>query len=338
VSDQFKRLKRANEHAAKEKQVLEWVIPIIEGEIPDGRCRAGGVSFNNLDPLTDGILKPANPDIYYGARPEELSRNVRNELSGQIIPSTQHDLPMVPNFFVEAKGPDGSVAVAKRQACYNGALGARGMHSLQSYGKPPVVYDNNAYTVTSTYHDGNLKLYTSHIAPPRSPGHHPVYYMTQLEGYSMTGSQRSFIEGATAYRNVRDWAKKRRDEAIQNANAKEANPTKADAVAEDGGAILAASFTTALDTDEAYTVTQEVFRPSPDNADAYQESDSSEDATVYTSPAKRPKYKGQKRPRRKRHNADVSSCAGHSYGSALTPVSQDAVVGSVTTKQNERWP
>jgi hypothetical protein len=46
---------------------------------------------------------------------------------------TQHDLPIAPNFFLAAKGPDGSAAVAKRQACYDGALGERGMHSLQSY-------------------------------------------------------------------------------------------------------------------------------------------------------------------------------------------------------------
>ncbi|EEH40420.1 hypothetical protein PAAG_02475 [Paracoccidioides lutzii Pb01] len=31
---------------------------------------------------------------------------------------------MAPNFFLEAKIPDGSLAVATRQACYDGALGA----------------------------------------------------------------------------------------------------------------------------------------------------------------------------------------------------------------------
>jgi hypothetical protein len=59
---------------------------------------------------------------------------VRDALSRHIIPLTQDDLPIVPNFFLEVKGPDGSVAVARRQACYDGALGARGMHELQAYG------------------------------------------------------------------------------------------------------------------------------------------------------------------------------------------------------------
>src|SRR2546423_1000266 len=65
---------------------------------------------------------PGNPDIYYGARPEQLDRQVCDVLSGHIIPSTQDDLPIVPNFFL-AKDPEGSLAVAGRQACYDGALG-----------------------------------------------------------------------------------------------------------------------------------------------------------------------------------------------------------------------
>jgi hypothetical protein len=46
--------------------------------------------------------------------PEQLDRRVRDELSGYIIPSTQEDIPIVPNFFLAVKGPDGSAAVAKR--------------------------------------------------------------------------------------------------------------------------------------------------------------------------------------------------------------------------------
>ncbi|KAF2804455.1 uncharacterized protein BDZ99DRAFT_397979, partial [Mytilinidion resinicola] len=168
TNKEYKRFARADAHAAKEKQVSESVIPIIEGKIADARCRSGGIPFTNLDPLTDGTLTPGNPDIYYGARPEQLARKVRDEIGGQITPSTQHedahDLPLAPNFFLAAKGPDGSLAVAGRQAYYDGALGARGMHSLQLYGKDKPVSDNNAYTVTSIYHGGTFKMYTSYRA------------------------------------------------------------------------------------------------------------------------------------------------------------------------------
>jgi hypothetical protein len=57
----------------------------------------------------------------------------------------------------------------KLQATLDGALGARAMHKLQSYGEKEPTYDNNAYTITSTYHDGTLKIYTTHITPPAGP-------------------------------------------------------------------------------------------------------------------------------------------------------------------------
>ncbi|KAL9616393.1 MAG: hypothetical protein Q9160_008747 [Pyrenula sp. 1 TL-2023] len=129
----FKNFKRADAHAAKEKQVISSVIPIIEACIKDARCVSGGIPFTNLEPLTNGTLSPGNPDIYYGARPEQLDRRVRDDLSGLIIPSTEENLPILPNFFLAVKGPDGSLAVAGRQATYDGALGARAMRSLEGY-------------------------------------------------------------------------------------------------------------------------------------------------------------------------------------------------------------
>lgn len=218
TNKEFKGLRRAAARARKEKRVPELVIPIIEGESRNERCRSG-VPFTNLDPLTDGTLKPGNPDAYYGARPEQLHRKVRDELSGQIIPSTQHDLPMVPNFFLAEKGLGESLEVAERQACYDGALGARGMHNLRSYQQDEPIYDNNAYTITSTYHGGTLKMYTSHVAPPRNtPGGPPEYHMTHLRSFAITDTPDTCREGLRAYRNGRDWCKEKRDEAIRQAN------------------------------------------------------------------------------------------------------------------------
>jgi hypothetical protein len=58
--------------------------------------------------------------------------------------------------------------MAKRQACYDSALGARDIHELRSIGiDATTAYDNNAYTITSTYHDGQLKMYTIHPAQPK---------------------------------------------------------------------------------------------------------------------------------------------------------------------------
>lgn len=88
--------------------------------------------------------------------------NTGRALSCDITPSTQEDLPKAPNCFIAVKGPDGSAAVAKRQACYEGALGERGILSLRSYGQSNLADDNNAYTFTSTYNEDALKMYTNH--------------------------------------------------------------------------------------------------------------------------------------------------------------------------------
>lgn len=214
----FQEFVQTDADAPKEKQITTSVVPIIEGNVEDAKCVSGGIPFTNLDHLTDGTLVPGNPDIYYGARPEQLDRRVRDELSGDIVPSTQHDLPIAPNFFLAVKGPDGSAAVAKRQACYDGALGARGMHSLQLYKQDNPVYNNNAYTFTSTYHDGTLKMYTSHPLQPRLGLNRSGYCMHQLNTWAMTGNVETFRQGATYYRNAREWAKEQRDEAIRQAN------------------------------------------------------------------------------------------------------------------------
>jgi len=47
---------------------------------------------------------------------------------------------------------------------HNGAYGARAMHSLQNYGNASPLYDDNAYAVGATYHDGQLKIYATHPA------------------------------------------------------------------------------------------------------------------------------------------------------------------------------
>jgi len=225
---------------------MRWVIAIIEGNITGYRCVSGNIPFTILDYLTDGILVPGNPDLYYGARLEQLNQQVCGEPTGQIVPSTQLDLPILPNFFLTAKGPDGSIGVAGRQASYGGALGARGMHSLQSHGRDEPTYDNNAYTITSIYHGGTLKMYTIHPAQPNGPESRPEYYMTQINGWSMTGNAESFRQGVTAFRNARDWTKEQRDEAIKLANerANDRLPTES---------TLASSFTTEVSTLAATT-------------------------------------------------------------------------------------
>lgn len=219
--EDFVKFRRLDSHAFNEADILK-LIPTIQGTIPYSGCTTGEVLFKNLDPLTDGSIVSAKPDIYHGARPEQLNAQVRKEQSHKIVPSSQADLPILPNFFLEAKGPDGTMSVATRQSCYNGALGARGMQSLRLYGELKPEYDNNAYTISSFYYGGTLKMFTSHPIPPRTPDGKPGFATTQIRTWGLTSDANTFRRGVSAFRNARDWAKRQRDAVIQRANEKAA--------------------------------------------------------------------------------------------------------------------
>lgn len=215
----FRTFRESNARAKDEDDVLANVVPTILGPGQTAHPSARNTVFGNLEPLTDGTIAPAKPDIYYGTYPEELSRPVRDELAHHIIPSTMQDKPLAPNFFIEAKGPDGSAAVATRQARYDGAIGSRAIHSLQHYGNEAPDFDGRPYTYTSTYHDGLLKLYAHHVTAPTSGEGESEYHMTQVDTWGLTGNVDSFRRGVTAFRNARDLAKRHRDHFIQAANA-----------------------------------------------------------------------------------------------------------------------
>ncbi|KAL8387196.1 hypothetical protein RB595_010087 [Gaeumannomyces hyphopodioides] len=222
----FEEFENANLEAKDEEAVKANVIPTITGSRHANHPCARDTVFGNLDPLTDGSIARAKPDLYYGAHPEDLDRSIRDELSHHIVPSTTEDKPLAPNFFTELKGPDGSAAVMQRQARYDGAIGARGIHSLQNYGNDEPVYDGRPYTFSSTYHGGTgtLQLYTHYMTEPDTPGGRPEYHMTQVDAFAMTAKREAFVQGATAFRNARDLAKQYRDSFIRAANERARRP------------------------------------------------------------------------------------------------------------------
>lgn len=308
--EDHERFVQADADAFKEKQITTSVIPIIEGYIEDAKCVSGGIQFANLDHLTDGTLVPGNPDIYYGARPEQLHRRVRDELSGHIIPSTHDDLPIVPNFFLAAKGPDGSLAVASKQASYDGSLGARGMQSLLSYGQAEPVTNNNAYTITSIYHGGQLKMYTSHAIMSTSPDSQPEYHMHQLNTWGLTGNIETFRQGAGAYRNLRDWAKEQRDGAIKRANER-AVELPANRLAVDPSLHRTPSCSNETTIEEGSRLSEEsrnLLDETTNTTADLEESDASCELTLGALHTKRPSQHSKRlnQTQRKRRNAGIS--------------------------------
>ena len=92
------------------KPELNHVVPIIRGNtaIPSGQNEP----FNQLEPLASGI-SAAKLDYHNGSRPAQLHTNVRNDLGPYIIPTNDRQRPLLPNFFMEVKGPKGDAAEMK---------------------------------------------------------------------------------------------------------------------------------------------------------------------------------------------------------------------------------
>ncbi|KAK1807977.1 hypothetical protein LTR12_017668 [Friedmanniomyces endolithicus] len=214
----FEDFQDQNGAASSEQDVMTDVIPTIRGRAGTKFHKAGDTLFNNLVKFAPGIAD-AKPDGYDGARPAEIDPAVRNHLTGYIIPSTSTRLPAAPNHLTEVKVPSGRSDVLGRQAMYAGAIGGRAMWELQNYGNDTPIYDGNAYTLVPTYHsgEGSLRVYATHPRP--SATGQTEYHMTQLDSYAMMGNANSFRQGATAFRNSRDFSKEQRDRFIAAANA-----------------------------------------------------------------------------------------------------------------------
>ena len=218
--EEFWDFTEKNENALTEDTVMSKAFPVIAGTARISSQQ--NLLFGNLKDLTDGSITKAKPDFYDGTRPAELDKQIRARLGPYIVPSTNTSQPCLPNFFTEGKGENASAAVSKLQALYDGALGARGIHELRSYIDEEPLYDENAYTITSTYHGdtGDLTIYSMHPTLSKNPSNPIEYRMTQLRGWKMTDTLDTFREGATALRNAREWAQEKRKDVIAAANGK----------------------------------------------------------------------------------------------------------------------
>lgn len=237
----FRSFQQKNARALNDDAVMIDVFPVIQGnaQIPSAK----NMVFGNLDRLTPGNLVDAKPDFYDGACPTQIHRQIRKELGSYITPSPQQQAPALPNFFTEVRGPDGSAAMAITQACYDGALGARAIHKLQSLRQEPIC-DNNAYTITSIYYDGTLKIYTIHSTQATDLEDSHEYYMTQLGAFSTTDTNpETFRRGVGAFRNARDWAKEQRDRLIAAANSRVTDMPKEESTLESSSCSMSQSTT-----------------------------------------------------------------------------------------------
>jgi hypothetical protein len=98
------------------------------------------------------------------------------------------------------------------------------MQHFQSYSQLELVYDNNVYTIISIFDGRHLHIYTTYPTQSANPGGQSEYYINQFNGWILIGNLKTFRQGATAYRNARDWVKEKRDKFIEAANGRVTSP------------------------------------------------------------------------------------------------------------------
>ncbi|KAL7919194.1 hypothetical protein ACQKWADRAFT_210330 [Trichoderma austrokoningii] len=220
-----------DKNATKSKgMIMRTVVPLIAGDADI--LNEGYLPFINLALITNNTIIYPVPDFFDGTHPDAIDKRIREDLNGIIVPNKKVGVPIAPNFFLEVKGPMGTMEVAVAQAVLDGAHGALAMHTLQNYLLDEPIYDGNAYAFSSTLLDGYLKLYAHHMAAPATLGQGPRYYITPLRAYALSDDG-VYSEGRGAFRNLRMRAKGDRDSFIEIANARARNQGTGDMNSED---------------------------------------------------------------------------------------------------------
>ena len=220
--EEYEKFARADARVTNENKA-STVFSMLQGIDRLDRCIDGpGIRLANLENLfVDPPDYKTQPDIWYGARPQQIDPRIRDNkgLGTWIVPTTTDFRPCAPNLFVEVEGPGGAEMVCLVQATFDGAIGTRGMHKLQTYSQQVQTYDHKAYTISATYSAGTLKMYAHHLRQPNGPGTEEEYYMHLIGAWALIGDRETHLKGMTAFRNAEDWTKAQRDAAILHANA-----------------------------------------------------------------------------------------------------------------------
>lgn len=212
----WRRFRKAARGAENEDEVMSHVFPKIVGDSPYSSRQ--NAKFGNLDPLVPNIVTP-QPDYYQGHPPGVGNRQLRRQLDTSIVPSSKNHYPFLPNFFAEAKSPEGTFKLGQLQVCHDGAVGALATHRVHNLGRTEEVFDNRARTASALYHgEGNIALYTHHLSKPRGRGTPSQTHMTYLRSYDIADNPENFRQGVGAFRNASDYAHRHRVEAIEDAH------------------------------------------------------------------------------------------------------------------------
>ncbi|KAK4652724.1 hypothetical protein QC762_500710 [Podospora pseudocomata] len=202
----------------------DGVLDTIAGCVPAFPQNRIYIPFNAMKPVNSLPDVIPTPYSFDGVRPAELEHLIRDREEEFVIATKRYEVPVAPNFFVEVVGRGGKGGVAA--VAVDGAYGARGMFVLRSYapgerkrgeGKGEGLAFSGVYDA-----GGVLRLFVHFVAEQEEGVDKKVeglgYYMAELGRWEMMRGRDEFLKGARAFRNLRSWAGRVREEAVEGGN------------------------------------------------------------------------------------------------------------------------
>ncbi|WPH03591.1 Hypothetical protein R9X50_00647300 [Acrodontium crateriforme] len=212
---------RRDDSATSESDVVGRPLHLLLGTESLNQKSKKNHAFNSAA-LFDPFLIDPKPDVYYGSNASDIHSQVRADLGDLIRPSKKATNSWAPNFFIEAKGPDGTLKVLDRQIMYDGAFGARAMFALQNYCRTgeDLIFDRKAYTMSVSINGaGDVAIFATHVEPSFIPGQKEEYFTTKVKTYDATSDMEDFKKALHAFRRARKFAAEQREILIAHANA-----------------------------------------------------------------------------------------------------------------------
>ena len=138
---------------ATETDLTANVFHVIRG--PSTYHHARNLLCSNFASMTSGEATDPKPDYLEAANQSDLHPILARELASLILPSFQgcdEVMHVVPNLAVEVKSGVSCMRTALRQACLDGAYGARALYSVDRFGRgvdEPSPYEGGAYAYSA---------------------------------------------------------------------------------------------------------------------------------------------------------------------------------------------
>lgn len=181
---------------------------------------ANNKHFIAIKSLPEGLNTQCAPDRAEGLPNIAVPRAVLDAIGGYKDPGP--DVPVAPNFFMEAKGPAGKLWVMKNQIFWDLFVGGRAMQRLLQFSATDpkeFSYDLECHTLGFTLFANVLTLYTVHpLFDNDMPGEGwAIFLMRAWVLHDPVGGLGVFREALTWYHNASDWALVERPKALEQA-------------------------------------------------------------------------------------------------------------------------